>query len=43
MLSLSGCGSSNKYPGTPAGTTTLTVTATSGSVSQTQTISLTVN
>jgi hypothetical protein len=51
-LSLTGCGSSvkhttppvvtDKYPGTPAGTTTLTITATSGSITQTQTIALTV-
>ena len=35
---LSGCasGSSNKYPGTPAGMTTITVTAISGSITQTQ-------
>jgi hypothetical protein len=43
IAALSGCGSSsNKYPGTPAGASTLTVTATSGSITQTQTIALTV-
>ncbi len=44
IVALSGCGSggSNKYPGTPAGTSTITVTASSGSITQTQTIALTV-
>ncbi len=44
ISSLSGCGSSGpKYPGTPAGTSTITVTATSGSASKTAQFTLTVN
>jgi hypothetical protein len=42
MAALSGCGSGNRYPGTPVGNSTVTVTATSGSITQTQTIVLTV-
>ncbi len=42
IATLSGCGSGNKYPGTPTGTSTITVTATSGSITQTATIALTV-
>lgn len=40
---LTGCGGSgsDKYPGTPAGTSTLTITATSGSITQTTTFTLT--
>jgi hypothetical protein len=42
MAALSGCGSTNQYPGTPAGTANVTVTATSGSITLTQTIAVTV-
>jgi hypothetical protein len=43
LLLLSGCGDSNKYPGTPAGTSRITVTATAGSITVTQVINLTIN
>jgi hypothetical protein len=43
LLVLSGCSGGNKYPGTPAGTSTITVTATAGSITVTQAINVTVN
>jgi hypothetical protein len=39
---ISGCGSGNKYAGTPVGSSTLTITATSGTITQSTTVTLNV-